>query len=389
MVFALGFLIAGLAALAFAPAFWARAMRLSRRRIEMQMPQSMQEILAERDQLRAEHALEHRRLEQKAESLNLRHAADMGELGRHVTDIVRLENNVVSLSAANSELTGALAATERELAEATAGFFALSKALHDATGLHERKSEELAELVRAHDDLNMHAQEQHAGLIALETRAYGLQMRLEDLGRELVAADTKLHEKSRETLLMSDDLALARSEIVSLAARSESLQRKLDAETQRSAAQALALNAAQEEASQRTAELRALAGKLDLTSKNLEEAERRHEEVAQQRAQDLVASRNAERSFGEKLDALRSENAGLQGALEAARRECERLQQDLAAYTHGGANGAALEGDALLRQTIHEIGAAIIKLAKGEAAAPAPKLESRSAEPASEDLRLM
>ncbi|HEY8578608.1 MAG TPA: hypothetical protein VIL72_01885, partial [Beijerinckiaceae bacterium] len=69
MIFALGFLSAGLLSLLFLPAFWRRAMRLSRRRLEMQMPLSMDEIVAERDQLRAEFAAERRRLEQAHEAL--------------------------------------------------------------------------------------------------------------------------------------------------------------------------------------------------------------------------------------------------------------------------------------------------------------------------------
>src|ERR1700736_2441773 len=71
MVFTFGFLAASLIALAAAPAFWRRAIRLSTRRLEMQLPLSLEEILAGRDLLRAEFAVECRRLEQKAEVLNL------------------------------------------------------------------------------------------------------------------------------------------------------------------------------------------------------------------------------------------------------------------------------------------------------------------------------
>ena len=55
----------------------ARALRLSRRRLEMQMPLSMDEIVAERDQLRAEFAVDRRRIEQAAEALQLARAKDM------------------------------------------------------------------------------------------------------------------------------------------------------------------------------------------------------------------------------------------------------------------------------------------------------------------------
>ena len=70
MIFMLGFLVAGLVALFFLPAFWRRALRLSKRRLEMLMPLSMEEIIAERDQLRAESALAQRQVEQKARAIN-------------------------------------------------------------------------------------------------------------------------------------------------------------------------------------------------------------------------------------------------------------------------------------------------------------------------------
>ncbi|MGC2051251.1 MAG: hypothetical protein WA636_07150, partial [Methylovirgula sp.] len=94
MIFALGFLFAGLVALAFAPAFWRRANRLTRRRLEMQVPLSVQEILAERDQLRAEFAVGQRRLELRVAEINRAHAADRGELGRRAVEIDALNDNI-------------------------------------------------------------------------------------------------------------------------------------------------------------------------------------------------------------------------------------------------------------------------------------------------------
>jgi hypothetical protein len=98
MVFALGFLVASLMALAIAPAFWRRAIRLSTRRLEMQLPLSPEEILAGRDLLRAEFAVEQRRLEQKAEALNLVHAADMAELGHRAAIIDAQDADLLSIS---------------------------------------------------------------------------------------------------------------------------------------------------------------------------------------------------------------------------------------------------------------------------------------------------
>ena len=102
MVFALGFLFSGLLTLLFLPALWRRALRLSRRRLEMQMPLSMDEIVAERDQLRAEFA----------EALQLARANDMSELGRRAASLAALEDEVANLRA---QLAEAQAAAQLDL----------------------------------------------------------------------------------------------------------------------------------------------------------------------------------------------------------------------------------------------------------------------------------
>ena len=119
--FALGFLCAALLALFFLPAFWRRAARLSARRIEMQMPLTMAEITAERDQLRAEHAVRERRIEIKNEELGRARAADLGELGRRAARIVSLEGGLADTSRDLGETSRKLAGTSLDLAESQAG----------------------------------------------------------------------------------------------------------------------------------------------------------------------------------------------------------------------------------------------------------------------------
>src|SRR3954452_3932259 len=94
MLFSLGFLASGLLTLLLLPAVWRRAVRLSTRRLEMQLPLSMGEIIAERDQLRAEFATRQRRIEQQAERLVELRAQDMGELGRRATMIAALDEQL-------------------------------------------------------------------------------------------------------------------------------------------------------------------------------------------------------------------------------------------------------------------------------------------------------
>ncbi len=117
LVFTLGFLIAGLLALAIAPAFWRRAIRLSTRRLEMLVPLSPAEIVAGRDLLRAEFAVEYRQLEQKVEKLSSTNAAHMAELGHRAAVIAAQEADLVALSQQTSDADSEFSALKRALAE--------------------------------------------------------------------------------------------------------------------------------------------------------------------------------------------------------------------------------------------------------------------------------
>ncbi len=99
MIFALGAMSVGLLFLLLLPAVSRRAMRLARRRLEMLLPLSMEEVIAERDLLRAEFAAERRRLEQRMEVQADEHAVELAELGRRATEIVTLQDQLAKLQA--------------------------------------------------------------------------------------------------------------------------------------------------------------------------------------------------------------------------------------------------------------------------------------------------
>lgn len=80
MFFVLGFLGAGLLAILIVPSVWRRAVRLTRRRIEAATPMTLNEFLADKDALRAEHAVATRRLERRLDALNARLASGAGAL---------------------------------------------------------------------------------------------------------------------------------------------------------------------------------------------------------------------------------------------------------------------------------------------------------------------
>ena len=116
MIFALGFLAATLIALLIIPAINERAERLARRRAEALFPMSISELTAEKDHLRAEFAVQQRRIERKAEeALAVKHQS-MEELGRRAMRIEHLDGILAERNATVSRLEAELDDLRRALA---------------------------------------------------------------------------------------------------------------------------------------------------------------------------------------------------------------------------------------------------------------------------------
>ena len=82
MYMGLGFLLAALITVLAIPLVHSRAERLTIRRLEASLPQSPAEVHADKDLLRAEHAISTRRLELKIEHLTFKLAGQLVELGK-------------------------------------------------------------------------------------------------------------------------------------------------------------------------------------------------------------------------------------------------------------------------------------------------------------------
>ncbi len=327
MIFALGFLFAGLVALAFAPAFWRRANRLTRRRLEMQVPLSVQEILAERDQLRAEFAVGQRRLELRMAEVTRAHAADRSELGRRAAEISALNDDLARRAEENREYAAALAQTEAALAQVHAELGATTKELYDAAGLAGRRLDEWIELGQAHAVMTKLAEERLASHAAADARAIALELRLGDVSRLLVDAEKRFAERTAQANKLSDALALAKRDLEFSDANYASLQKRLESETARAAQLSEQLETLRARHDEDQTQLRALNAEVSVRAAAAEDAGRREQKI---RAQ-IAKARSAELAFAERYESLQSEYAALRGALDVARRRCETLEVDLAA----------------------------------------------------------
>lgn len=135
MIFALGFLAASLCGLLLLPALNARAARLERRRAEARLPLSPAEIAAERDFLRAQFAVQQRRLERRVETVEARRQADMAAIGAGTMRVAALARDVAARDAEIAQVQAKTRELEAELAiareDGTASLATL-QALEDA-----------------------------------------------------------------------------------------------------------------------------------------------------------------------------------------------------------------------------------------------------------------
>jgi chromosome segregation ATPase len=371
MIFALGFLVAGLAALSFAPAFWRRANRLTRRHLEMRIPLSIKEILAERDQLRAEFAVERCRLDQHADQLTQRHAAVLVQSGRQTTQISGLRSELLSQAGSQREVEEALAQSTTQLTSAEAELGALHKALYDAEGLLERKREEFLDYVRLQESAKSLAEIRFGALAASDARVASLELRVGGISRHLLAAEQKLTEKEVNERNLAGIIESVRRDLMVAETKNARLQERFDSETRNVAQLRDALAALEQQHESALDRLKTSMLKVNTHEAALEDARRREKDILTQR--DLVAerAREAERAHSDKYVHLQSQHAAVQGALDVVRRHCEELENapgnrrpSLASERQQSGDAASASEIALLRESISEIGAALVRLTR-------------------------
>lgn len=337
MFFSLGFLIAALLAVAVAPAFWHRAMRLSRRKLELQLPLSEHEIAAARDLVRAEAALECRKLEQKAEGLNRARGHDLVELGRRAMLIAGQEADLAAAAQRSLQQSAELDALRHDLAQGSAELGTALIALEDAGARCIQKDARIFDLT--------------CNISALKVLAHNQRIAFAALEQKLVQEKEKLAaESARAAALYEEVLALRRDQV--------SDRDGLEAGTERIARLDEALAAA-----------------------------RLRETALESECKDLTAKMAAvEQDRLVEIKRMSAENAKLLEALDEARAQTDSLERELAAHSQGTPpeplpHHAENEEIAILRRQIAEIGAAVIRGTEREFAFDGHSPEGAAASP--------
>lgn len=241
LVFVLGFLVAGLLALSALPAVWRRALRLSEERLSRLVPLSPEEVSAERDHLRATHAVDLRRTELRAD----RAEADRATLR---IEAARREQRIMALDAEGARAQVAIAVSEAEIGRLQgelAGLWAESGAeaiaLHGLAHLAERRLADVAVLQAERNTLETERDrlteevDRHRSRVAgLETRLVGAETRHEDLVRDLAetrkaasaAAERDAAAQARHLADHHSEIEALKTELAFMAEQAASAERR-------------------------------------------------------------------------------------------------------------------------------------------------------------------
>ena len=357
MYIGIGFLVAGLLVIGMIPLVHARAVRLTRRRLEAVTPMSMAEIQAEKDQLRAEFAMSTRRLEMSVEQMKAKTTTQLAEIGKKSEAVgkLKLELNekteaMYALEEREKQLSEDLANTRKELAERAAALAATEQSL--ATG-----QAQIGDLTGRFANTSQTADSQRVELVALRAHVEALQGQIESFESEIKETEARLGTKTAKLDTAERLLVEERGRSDVLGNRISELERLL-----------IAQNTESEILERRVQELNARA---DEQGRLLGE----HEYAAEQlRAEASVTARketDVRAEFAEldsrsraTIEGLRAERTLLESQLKQAQEDRAKLERDVATARRELETAVATERteNALMRERIGDVAAEVARL---------------------------
>ncbi|GEM_PF-412281 len=247
LYFVLGFFVAGLLALMVSPVIWNRAVELTRQKIESSVPLSVNEIQADKDQLRAEFAMSTRRLEISIDELREKASEQLIEINRkrdqsakYDADMKERLKSISELEAKASDLRSKLSIKEAELV-------AIKTKQDKLETQFAGTSEELSEIRKKYSTSEEELSEKRVALVAKESKI-----------ESLTNTFTNINVGNDEGLERYRELGLELANV----------KEQLDSEKQRSVeAEALA-NAAKEQAEEAISKLESREKDLNTSRKS-------------------------------------------------------------------------------------------------------------------------
>jgi chromosome segregation ATPase len=364
MYVAIGFLAAALMSLPFFGVAHRRAERLTRQHLDTLLPMSVREMEAEKDQLRAEHAMSAQRLEATVDDLKAKMVAQKIELGQHSGAVAKLKVELDDRAQAAATIEAREAALKQQLRAIEQEHALQSVHLEDAR--HALRGKE-ADLARIATDLatrsaiaeqqNVELARTRAEMAAIEAAAADEGRARDDVGRQLAdergKRDALAQEHARASALLDEarsalrdkeeELAGLATELTTGAAIIEQQDLELARARTEVAALQLAAEADRQEREALHARLAHYGDATDAAGRQLADERGRAQDLGQ-RIGDLEAELIAQRDAADALTHLTAsricdqarrlaeheyESERLHTALDAARRAEAGLRYEL------------------------------------------------------------
>lgn len=216
LFFILGILVAVFVAVLLGPSVWRRAFFLARRQVQAELPMTLAEIRADRDALRAEHAVSAARLEQSLRLERAEAAARKIQIDRQseaLKKIPQLEQQIAELEARLAGREQALQAMSAEKDTALEES-SIVQAERERLQNHLSALETLADTLR----IEITAQETENGKLMAEMRGMrrdrkDAAARFNELSTQLTAAQTELKSEKRRNSELQQKLEKLISEL--------------------------------------------------------------------------------------------------------------------------------------------------------------------------------
>jgi chromosome segregation ATPase len=354
MYFAIGFLVAGLMSLPLFAVAHRRAERLTRRQLDSLLPMSVKELEAEKDLLRADHAVSAQRLEGTLHDLKARTAAQKIELGRQDNRVTTLRSElgekgktIAALEARETALRQQLRAIEHERALKSINLDNARRTLIDKEAALARLAADLGTRTVIAEQQNLELARAHASVEALK-------LEVDDQHREVETLTARLAWQHQEIETASRQAADERGKVENLGRRVADLEIELIA--QRNAAEALSKVTADRLSDQ--ARLLAERGyeadrlQVALDAAHRAEASLRYE-IAQLEERRLTDTK-----------AAAADKADLEGQLAQLKLDRQQLQWELTALRRDATSAQAAERveSAMMRKRIVEMSEQVSQL---------------------------
>lgn len=354
---ALGVLCAAFVAALIVPALLRRTARLTERRVRESLPVSLEEIEADRDRLRAEHAMAIRRVEQALKALQERNAELTVELARRDEAAKLLTAERKSVAGRDS----VIASLSEDVAQRDARIEALQAELNAANELAERRASELSRLRGLLDEAHLLASTRQVEIEAQDSQIGSLTIDLAKTRDALAAESVQLAEARSASASLSESLQAERRRVAELTAKSERMYADLadrEAALQKREGDLAQLREALAGATRTNTDLearlsKALAEKARLEAKLAESEQRRERPPLTPEEEEATVAR------------LVAERRRLEERLAIVTRQNQKLRADLAAgdpEARQATAGQDRAANAVLREQIAQIAAEMAHL---------------------------